>query len=105
MILDLVPENDPFLSEPIPSYNFGFGGASRPTRWMKWDKLEAGELAKILIENMYLKIIDVLKIRAYTKKEQTTYDFFKRVQGYATELDLRYLFNDKEIKELISIKE
>ena len=53
MILDLVPENDPFLSEPIPSYNFGFGGASRPTRWMKWDKLEASELAKILIENMY----------------------------------------------------
>ena len=49
--------------------------------------------------------MSVLKIRAYTQKEQTTYDFFKRVQGYATELDLGYLFNDKEIKELISIKE
>ena len=26
MILDLIPENDPILSESIPSYNFGFGG-------------------------------------------------------------------------------
>ena len=51
------------------------------------------------------RAMDVLKIRAYTKKEQTTYDFFKRVQGYATELNLGYLFNEKEIKELISIKE
>jgi len=40
MILDLVPENDPILSESIPS-------------WMKWDKLQASELAKLLIENMY----------------------------------------------------
>lgn len=51
------------------------------------------------------KSMDVLRIRSYTQKEQTTYDFFKRVQGYATELDLGYLFNEKEIKELISIKE
>ena len=51
------------------------------------------------------RAMGVLRIRAYTRKEQTTYDFFKRVQGYATELDLRYLFSDKEIKELISIKE
>ena len=43
MILDLVPENDPILSESIPSYN----------HWMKWDKLQASELAKLLIENMY----------------------------------------------------
>ena len=51
------------------------------------------------------RAMDVLRIRAYTKNEQTTYDFFKRVQGYATELNLGYLFSDKEIKELISIKE
>jgi len=43
MILDLVPENDPILSESIPSYNFGFGAASQ----------QASELAKLLIENMY----------------------------------------------------
>ena len=43
MILDLVPENDPILSESIPSYNFGFGVES----------LQASELAKLLIENMY----------------------------------------------------
>ena len=43
MILDLVPENDPILSESIPSYNFGFGAASQ----------QASELAKLLIEDMY----------------------------------------------------
>ena len=49
--------------------------------------------------------MSVLKIRAYTQKEQTTYDFFKRLQCYAKDLNLGYLFNEKEIKELISIKE
>ena len=43
MILDLVPENDPILSESIPSYN----------HWVEWDKPQASELAKLLIENMY----------------------------------------------------
>ena len=31
MILDLVPENDPILSESIPSYN----------HWVQWDKPQA----------------------------------------------------------------
>ena len=47
----------------------------------------------------------ILKVRAYTQKEQTTYDFFKRVQAYAHDLNLGYLFSDQEIKKLISIKE
>ena len=51
------------------------------------------------------KSMSVLKVRAYTQKEPTTYDFFKRVQAYAHDLNLAYLFNEKEIKELISIKE
>ena len=34
------------------------------------------------------KSMSVLKVRAYTQKEQTTYDFFKRVQAYAHDLNL-----------------
>ena len=51
------------------------------------------------------RCLSVLTVTSYTTKEQSKYDLFKQVQIRAKDLALGYLFNDKEIKELISIKE
>jgi hypothetical protein len=51
------------------------------------------------------RCLSVLTVKSYTTKEQSKYDLFKQVQIRAKDLALGYLLSEKEIKELISIKE
>jgi hypothetical protein len=51
------------------------------------------------------KAMDIANVRAYTNKEPTTYDLFGKLLAYAKYLNLEWLFNDAEIKEILSLRE